>query len=254
MEQNSNKDFIKQFYGKIAKNEQSSCGCNSCGCWTNMSNEDIAQSIWYWENEIQNLWDANLWLWCGNPTWMWNIQKWDTVLDLGSWAWFDCFLAVKQTWKSGKVIWVDMTPEMIAKAKENAKKLNYNNVEFLLWDIEELPIEDNSIDVVISNCVINLATNKTKVFEEIFRVLKKWWKSYISDIVLLKDLSKEEKENKELIAGCVWWAILKDEYLEIIKKIWFEVNILWEDKDISERQYNWVALESLKLELIKSIK
>lgn len=251
MEQNFNKDFIKQFYGKIAKNERNWCWCNSCGCGTNMSNEDIAQSIWYSEDEMQNDWGANLWLGCGNPTWMWKIKEWDTVLDLGSGAWFDCFLAVKQTWKTGKVIGVDMTPEMINKAKENAKKLNHNNIEFLLWDIEELPIEDDSINVVISNCVINLATNKIKVFEEIFRVLKKWWKSYISDIVLLNDLSEEEKQNKELIAWCVWWAILRDDYLKIIENIGFKVNILWEDKDISERQYNWVALESLKIEIIK---
>lgn len=251
MEQNSSKDFIKQFYGKIAKNEQNWCWCNSCGCGTNMSNEDIAQSIWYSKDEIQNVWDANLWLGCWNPTWMWKIQEWDTVLDLGSGAWFDCFLAVKQTWKTGKVIGVDMTPEMIKKANENAIKLHYDNVEFLLWDIEELPIDDDSIDVVISNCVINLATNKTRVFEEIFRVLKKWWKAFISDIVLLNDLGEEEKQNKELIAWCIWWAILRNDYLEIIRNMWFKVNILWEDTDIGERQYNWVALESLKIEITK---
>jgi ubiquinone/menaquinone biosynthesis C-methylase UbiE len=145
------------------------------------------------------------------------------------------------------VIGVDMTEEMIDKARENAKKYGYKNVEFKLGEIENLPIDDDSIDVVISNCVINLVPDKPKAFQEIYRVLKKGGRMYLSDIVLLENLSEELKNNEELLAGCVGGALLKDDYLEIIKKTGFEVTILAEDKDISKRQYNGVPLESLKV-------
>jgi ArsR family transcriptional regulator len=144
-----------------------------------------------------------------------------------------------------------MTEEMVKRARENAKKQGYDNVEFKLGDIEDLPIEDNSIDVVISNCVVNLTPDKLKVFKEVYRVLKKGGRMYISDIVLLENLTKEQKENEELIAGCVGGALLKDDYLKIIKDAGFEVRILSEDKDISKKQYQGIPLESLKLEAKK---
>jgi len=172
-------------------------------------------------------------------------------LDLGSGAGFDAFLAARVVGKTGKVIGIDMTEEMIEKAGANAKKYNYQNVEFKLGDIEDLPLPDNSLDVIISNCVINLAPNKEKVFSEAFRVLKKGGRMYVSDIVLLKELGPEQKNNEELLAGCVAGAILKDDYIEMVKNAGFGVKILSEDKDISKRQYEGVPLESLKIEAQK---
>jgi len=182
---------------------------------------------------------------------MGKIKEGDIVLDLGSGAGFDCFLAAKKVGESGKVIGVDMTEEMIAKAKENAEKNGYENVEFRLGEIEKLPIEDNSIDVAISNCVINLVPDKKQAFKEIYRVLKNGGKIYLSDIVLLEKLPDEMKNNEELLAGCVGGALLKDDYLDIIKQAGFEVKILSEDKDISKSQYQGIPLESLKIEAKK---
>jgi len=143
------------------------------------------------------------------------------------------------------------TKKFIKRAKENAAKNNFTNVEFKLGDIESLPIEDESIDVIISNCVINLAPDKHKVFSEAKRVLKNDGKMYVSDIVLLEDISKEKKEDKKLLCGCVGGALLKKKYIEIAKDTGFDVRILGEDKEISKEQYNGINLESLKLELTK---
>ena len=140
---------------------------------------------------------------------------------------------------------------MIKKAKENAQKYGYKNVEFKLGDIENLPIQENSVDVIISNCVINLAPNKTKVFEEAYRVLKKGGKMFVSDIVLLGELTKEQKQDKELISGCVSGALQKEDYINKIKMAGFDVRILGEDKEISKRQYEGIPLESLKVEATK---
>ncbi len=175
------------------------------------------------------------------------IKEGDVVLDFGSGAGFDCFLAANKVGDSGKVIGVDMTQEMIDKANANAEKYKYKNVEFRLGEIEKLPVDDNSIDVAISNCVINLVPDKEKAFKEIFRVLKKDGKMYLSDIVLLENQSDEQKKDEDLLAGCVGGAMLKDDYLDAIKKTGFIVKILSEDKDISKRQYQGIALESLKV-------
>ena len=173
------------------------------------------------------------------------------VLDLGSGAGFDAFLASKKVGYSGKVIGVDFTEEMVEKARELAEKYNKKNVEFSIGDIENLPIENESIDVIISNCVINLAPDKLKVFKEAYRVLKKTGRMFVSDIVLLSELTEEQKSNDELIAGCVGGALLKDDYLAIITKSGFSYRILDEDFEISKRQYKGINLESLKVELYK---
>lgn len=248
MKRNKIKKIVKKHYGKIAV--KNGC-CRSCSCDTETDNEQIAKSIGYSDQEIKSTPEANLGLGCGNPLGMSEIKEGDIVLDLGSGAGFDCFLAAKKAGNSGKVIGVDMTQKMIDKAKENAKKYNYKNVEFKLGDIEKLPINDNSIDVVISNCVINLAPDKSKVFKEAYRVLKKRGRMYISDIVLLKNLSEAQKNNEELIAGCVGGALLKNDYLRIVRNAGFSVKILSEDKDISKRQYQGIPLESLKIEALK---
>jgi ArsR family transcriptional regulator len=251
MDKKNIKQIVKEHYAEIAMKNGTDCCSNSCGCGDKTTNEQIAKSIGYSDQEIRTVSESNLGLGCGNPTGMGKIKEGDVVLDLGSGAGFDCFLAAEKVGKSGRVIGVDMTQEMIIKANENAKKFDYNNVEFRLGDIENLPVESNSIDVIISNCVINLAPNKSKVFQEAFRVLKKGGKSYISDIVLLENISEEQKEDVDLIAGCVGGALLKDDYLRIINETGFEVKILSEDKDISKRQYQGIPLESLKVEAIK---
>ncbi|MFH0873763.1 MAG: arsenite methyltransferase [Candidatus Komeilibacteria bacterium] len=251
MKKDKVKQIVKKHYSEIAIKNSAGCCGNSCGCGGNTTNELIAKSIGYSDQEIGTVSEANLGLGCGNPTGMANIKEGDVVLDLGSGAGFDCFLAAKKVGSSGRVIGVDMTQEMITKATENAKKFNYSNVEFRLGDIEKLPVENDSIDVIISNCVINLAPDKSLVFQEAFRVLKRGGKMYNSDIVLLDNLSAEQKGNEELIAGCVGGALLRDDYLNIIKDAGFKVKILSEDKAISKRQYQGIALESLKIEAIK---
>jgi arsenite methyltransferase len=163
----------------------------------------------------------------------------------------DSFIVARKIGNKGKVIGVDMTKKMINKSRENAKKYGFKNVEFRLGDIEELPVEDNSIDIVMSNCVINLAPNKSKVFNEAYRVLKKGGKLLVSDMVLLKELSETDRKNEELITGCVGGAILKKEYLKLVEKSGFKIQILSEDKKISKRQYEGFPVESLKITAIK---
>jgi arsenite methyltransferase len=246
------KKTVKKAYAKVASQNQSGCCCSGGCCAQDAENVvKISKSIGYSNEEINAVPEANLGLGCGNPTALANIKEGDTVLDLGSGAGFDCFLALKKVGESGKVIGVDMTEEMIDKAKSIAQKNDKTNVEFRLGDIENLPIETGSIDVIISNCVINLAPNKSKVFNEAYRVLKSRGKMFVSDIVLLKELDEKQKNDKELISGCVAGALLKQDYLNKIKQSGFEVKILSEDKEISERQYQGIALESLKLEATK---
>lgn len=250
MKKDEVKKIVKKKYSKMAK---SGCGCGSVSscCSNSISVQEISKSIGYSEEEIDSLSEANLGLGCGNPVALSNIKEGDVVLDLGSGAGFDAFLAAKKVGKKGRVIGLDMTKEMVSKAKKNAKKYGYKNVEYKLGNIEDMPIESNSIDVIISNCVINLSPDKKRVFSEAHRVLKKGGKMFISDIVLLEELTEEQRKDEELIAGCVGGAVLKDEYISLIKDAGFKVKILGEDKKISKRQYNGIKLESLKVEATK---
>ena len=245
------KQTVKKAYAKIASESQSCCSSSCCG--DQISSEEISKSIGYSEEEINAVPGANLGLGCGNPTALGKIKEGEVVLDLGSGAGFDCFIAAKKVGKSGRVIGVDMTKEMIKKAKALAKKHGYTNVEFKLGDIEKLPVENESVDVIISNCVINLAPDKLRVFKDAYRVLREGGRMYISDIVLLKELSESQKNDEGLLSGCVAGALLRDDYLEKIEKAGFKVKILSEDRDISERQYKGIALESIKLEAIKAM-
>ena len=216
------KEIVKEGYAKVAKQGSSCCGPGSSCCGSADLAEDISRRIGYSEEEIEGVPEgANLGLGCGNPVALASLREGDTVLDLGSGAGFDCFLAANKVGKKGKVIGVDMTPEMIEKAKENAKKSNYRNVEFRRGDIETLPVDDDSIDVVMSNCVINLSPDKAKVFKEAFRALKPGGRLTISDIVLLKELPGFVKESIEAYVGCVSGAILKSEYLQKIEAAGF---------------------------------
>lgn len=165
---------------------------------------------------------ANLGLGCGNPVALASLQEGDIVLDLGAGAGFDCFLAAQRVGINGRVIGVDMTPEMVEKARENARKGNYQNVEFRLGEIEHLPVADNAVDVVISNCVINLVPDKKRAFAEVFRVLRPGGRLMISDIVLLHELPEVIKTSVAGYVGCISGALMKGEYLKTIREAGFE--------------------------------
>ncbi len=214
---------VREGYAQVAKSSSSCCAPqSSCGCSSNVAT-DISKGVGYSDQDIESVPDgANLGLGCGNPVALASLKKGDVVLDLGSGAGFDCFLAANTVGKSGKVIGVDMTPEMIEKARENARRGGYQNVEFRLGEIEHLPTADNSVDVIISNCVINLSPEKDSVFKEAFRVLKPGGRLMVSDIVLLNELPDSIKKSVAAYIGCVAGASLKDEYLENIKAAGFK--------------------------------
>lgn len=213
MDKKKKQKIVREAYGKIAQGQEC-CGCGPCGPDT----REFAKSIGYSEEELRAIPDeANLALSCGNPTALASLKEGEIVLDLGSGAGFDSFLAVTKVGPNGRVIGVDMTPEMVEKARENAKKNRAENVEFRLGEIENLPVADNSIDVVISNCVINLSADKPRVFQEVYRVLKPGGRIAISDIALRKELPEKIRECIEAYVGCVGGAILIDQYKRLVK-------------------------------------
>lgn len=209
------KEQVKQKYGEIAlqnkeTNQSSCCGSGCCSAEVyNIMSDDYTNLQGY------NA-DADLGLGCGLPTQFAQIKKGDTVIDLGSGAGNDCFVARHETGESGKVIGIDFTPAMIEKARANAEKLGFNNVEFRQGDIEKMPVTANTANVVISNCVLNLVPNKDEVFKEIYRVLKPGGHFSISDIVLEGVLPPAIQQAAEMYAGCVSGAIQKNVYLELI--------------------------------------
>jgi SAM-dependent methyltransferase len=217
------KHYVRKNYAKIARKESPCCetAVSSCG-EADMANF-ISQKIGYSDEELKSIPEgANLGLGCGNPIALASLKEGETVLDLGAGAGFDCFLAANQVGPTGKVIGIDMTPEMVEKARENAKKSNYTNVEFKLGEIEDLPIADESVDIIISNCVINLSPDKKKVFKEAFRVLKPGGRLMVSDIVLLKELPDYIKESIDAYISCVSGALLKEDYIAAIKNAGFQ--------------------------------
>lgn len=226
------KELVRQKYSEIAlqdkdTNAASCCGANSC-CSTevyNIMSED------YTKLEGYNP-DADLGLGCGLPTEFARIKPGDVVIDLGSGAGNDCFIARSQTGETGKVIGIDFTEAMIAKARANAEKLGYHNVEFRQGDIEQMPVSANMADVVVSNCVLNLVPNKRNVVKEIFRVLKTNGHFSISDIVLIGILPENLQNAAEMYAGCVSGAIQKDEYLQTIQEAGFEHITIQKEKAI----------------------
>lgn len=214
---------VREGYAQVAKSSSSCCAPqSSCGCSSNVAT-DLSKRIGYSDQEIESVPEgANLGLGCGNPIALASLKPGEFVLDLGSGAGFDCFLAANIVGKSGKVIGVDMTPEMIEKARENARKGGYKNVEFRLGEIETLPLADNSVDVIISNCVINLSPEKDKVFSDAYRVLKPGGRLMVSDIVLLSELPDSIKKSVAAYIGCVAGASKKDDYLKNIKAAGFK--------------------------------
>ena len=234
------KEIVRDKYGNIAAGNASGCGCGSACCPA--PQDTVSKGVGYSDADLQAVPEgANLGLGCGNPLAFSALKEGDVVLDLGSGAGFDSFLAARRVGKTGKVIGVDMTPEMIAKARANAKAGNYDNVEFLLGDIEALPLPDRSVDVAISNCVINLVPDKEKVFQELNRVLRPGGRFMISDLVLLKELPEQVRTSVEAYIGCVAGAILKDQCLAIIRGAGFE------DVRIVDESYAAVALDTPEL-------
>ena len=222
MEKENIKKEVRKRYAKVAKTNGSCCA-SRVSCCSARTDEQVSKTVGYSQEELDAVpAGANLGLGCGNPTALASLKEGERVLDLGSGAGFDCFLASKKVGKSGKVIGVDMTPEMLDKARSNAKKGKHTNVEFRLGEIENLPVADSSVDIIISNCVINLSTNKKRVFEEAYRVLSPNGRLMVSDIVLLKELPKAIQQDMEAYAGCIAGAEIKDKYLDLIRKAGFE--------------------------------
>jgi ubiquinone/menaquinone biosynthesis C-methylase UbiE len=223
VEEKKVRKVVREGYAEIAKQDSSCCApMNSC-CGSADKAQNISKNIGYTDEELKVVPEgANLGLGCGNPSALAGLKEGETVLDLGSGAGLDCFLAAKRVGESGKVIGIDMTPEMVEKARENATKGDFKNVEFRLGEIENLPAADNSVDIIVSNCVINLSPDKQRVFNEAFRVLKPGGRLMISDIVLLKELPDLIKNSVEAYIGCLSGAIKKGEYLQMIKKAGFQ--------------------------------
>jgi len=215
---------VRESYGKIAVRETTECGpTNSCSCGCGSTQDTISRAIGYSDEELKAVPEgANLGLGCGNPTALASLKEGEVVLDLGSGAGFDCFLASDKVGETGRVIGVDMTAEMIEKGRENVRKGDYQNVEFRLGEIENLPVADNSVDVVISNCVINLSPDKKRVLNEAYRVLKPGGRVMISDIALLKELPAVFRSSIAAYIGCVAGAATKEEYLATIGAAGFQ--------------------------------
>ena len=224
------KNSVKEKYSQIVELNQS-CGCG-CGCENDFAFPDGSKDFSKDYSKIEGYAkDADYGLGCGIPTGFVNIKEGDTVVDLGSGAGNDVFVARRLVGNTGKVIGIDMTEAMVSKAKENSKKLDYDNVEFRLGDIENIPVNDNIADVVISNCVMNLVPDKEKAFSEVYRILNNNGKFSISDIVILGELAEGLKKSAELYVGCVAGAIDKQTYLKSIKKAGFKnVKIVEEKK------------------------
>ena len=213
---------VRQQYGRVAESE--GCGCGPACCGTTPATADtLSEALGYSADETGIVPEgANMGLGCGNPQAIANLKAGEMVLDLGSGGGFDCFLAARQVGDSGHVIGVDMTPEMVTKARTNAEKGGYRNVEFRLGEIENLPIADGTADVIISNCVINLSPNKSRVFAEAYRALKPGGRLAISDVVAFAELPEDVRQDMALYTGCMAGASLVSEVEAMLLSVGFE--------------------------------
>ncbi len=238
MEKEEIKSKVREGYGRVARESTSCCGSLSSCCGAGASVQSIGEVIGYSREEMAQVPEgANLGLGCGNPVALAGLKEGQVVLDLGSGAGFDSFLAARAVGERGRVIGVDMTPEMVAKARENAAKGGYGNVEFRLGEIEKLPVADASVDVILSNCVINLSPEKPKVFAEAFRVLKPGGTLSIADVVLLKPLPPALAASAAAYLGCVAGASLKTDYLAMLRAAGFA-----EPRIVSEETFYAAAM------------
>lgn len=240
------KDFVKKRYSEMARGE-SSCRGKATVCGHN-ARVSFAKIIGYTEEDLRDLPDTVIGslAGCGNPTALASLKEGEVVLDLGSGGGIDAFLAAKKVGPKGQVIGIDMTEDMVKLASENAKKVAAKNVEFRLGEIEDLPVEDHSVDVVISNCVINLSPDKDKVFEEAFRILKPGGRMLISDIVKHGELPMGIRKSLEAWAGCVAGALGEEEYLQKISNAGFN------SVEVLSRQDFMGVICSVKVRAIKS--
>lgn len=242
------KEYVKKRYGDIARSPGSCCA-PSCECAP--STVDVGLRLGYSEEDLKSVPEAaSMGLGCGNPVALASLKEGETVLDLGSGGGIDVFLAGKGVGPEGKAIGVDMTEEMVERARSTARKYGYENVEFRAGEIENLPVKDRSVDVVISNCVINLSPDKERVFREAYRVLKYGGRMMISDLVTEGELPEEVKKSFEAWAGCIAGAMEKTSYLKTIKKAGFEnLRIVSEstyDIDISDDVKGKIASVSVE--------
>jgi SAM-dependent methyltransferase len=222
MEKEQIRNKVREGYAQVARINSSCCGPKTTGCCGGSPVREISKGVGYTDSEMDSVPDgANLGLGCGNPVALASLKEGEVVLDLGSGAGFDSFLAANRVGQKGKVIGVDMTPEMLDKARENAAKGGYKNVEFRLGEIENLPLADNYVDIIISNCVINLSPEKERVFQEAYRVLKPGGRLMVSDIVLLEELPAAVQQSVAAYIGCLAGATLKQHYLATVQKAGF---------------------------------
>ena len=216
---------VRQTYAEIARRGEAGCACAPSSCYTGnqpASSREVSQRLGYSPAELRSVPEsANLGLGCGNPQPIAALKPGETVVDLGSGAGLDCFLAAKQVGDAGLAIGVDMTPEMIAKARDNASRAGCSNVDFRLGEIEHLPIADGVADVILSNCVINLSPDKPSVYREAYRVLRPGGRLAISDVVALAPLSEEVRGNLSLLSGCVSGAATIGELEDTLRAIGF---------------------------------
>lgn len=230
---------VRESYRKIAERGAAGCGCNPSSCCSGPTEalpQEVSVRIGYTKEDIQSIPDgADMGLGCGNPLAIAKLRPGESVLDLGSGGGFDCFLAAKRVGETGQVIGVDMTAEMVAKSRENARKGGYTNVDFRLGEIEHLPLADASVDVVISNCVINLSPDKPSVFRETFRVLKPGGRLTISDVVATAHLPEDIRNDLALYSGCISGAVTVAELRRMITDAGFQ-NVQIQSKDES-REY-----------------
>lgn len=235
-DQEIKKAVRERYAGRAVQADAAGPAAATSCCGAPKIEDKLSKAVGYSDEELAAAPEgANLGLGCGNPTALASLKEGETVLDLGSGAGFDCFLAANKVGATGKVIGVDMTPEMLDKARRNAAADNYTNVEFRLGEIENIPAADNSVDVIISNCVINLSTDKPAVFREAHRVLRPGGRLMVSDIVLLGELPDFIKQSMDAYAGCVSGAMLRDDYLQAIRDAGFDnVEVLDETRFASD--------------------
>ena len=247
------KEKVKERYGKIALTGNSDCCCMPGECNTDDSLIDTSKIIGYDQEELKSIPEAAiLGVGCGAPIKFANLKDGETVVDLGSGAGIDVFLSVNKVSKSGKVIGIDMTDQMLDKARVNAKEGNYTNVEFRKGDIENnIPVDDNTVDVVISNCVINLTADKTSAFREVRRILKQGGRMVISDLVTDREI-EQDQVNAEQWCSCIDGALTRENYIQSIKKAGFEnVDVLEERTYMEGEKVNGRKISSLVIRAIK---
>ena len=249
LKNNEIRQKVRERYAAVATGNDSGCGCTSVSCCSpENSSAQKSAKLGYSQKDLKAVPEgANMGLGCGNPQAIAHLKKGETVVDLGAGGGFDCFLAARQVGRTGKVIGVDMTPEMVAKARKNALKSKCTNVDFRLGEIEHLPVADNTADVILSNCVINLSTDKKQVYSEAYRVLKPGGRLAISDVISVKSIPKGVRNNIENFSGCVAGALSKEKLYEILGQAGFKeisINIKEESREFIKEWFPGSGIEN----------